>query len=96
MPIEHTKGGTILTGDSIDYFRLCAMTSAVGLEVQGIRVTRGPVAWKRAARDYGLKGNKLAVYVQLCALRDKLQAQQEHISIENGRTVREVGGSEVQ
>lgn len=58
MPIHHSKGGTTLTGDSISYFRLCAMRSAVGLECKGIKMTRGPVLWKQAAREFGIKGNR--------------------------------------
>lgn len=95
MPIEHGPGGTTLTGDSLDYFRLCAMKGAVGLELKGIKMYRGPVMWKRAARDYGITGNRQAVYDWLCAKVDELQRVQEHIVIEDGRTKRLVGGQEV-
>lgn len=92
MPIEHSSGGTTLTGDSIEYFRLCTMMSAVGLEMKGIRMCRGLVVWKRAARDYGIKGNRVAVYAWLCAKVKELQQQQEHV--EDG--IHTVGGLEVQ
>lgn len=92
MPIEHNQGGTILTGDSIDFFRLAALKGAVGLELKGIKMRRGPVVWRQAAREYGIKGNKQKVYDWLCAKVDELRPQQEHV--ENGR--RTVGGQEVQ
>ena len=98
MPIEHLKsGGTTLTGDSIDFFRLAAMRGAVGLELKGIQMRRGPKVWKQAAREYGIKGNAAAVYAWLDAKVNELRAQQEHISTaDDGRIVREVGGIEVQ
>jgi hypothetical protein len=92
MPIEHHRGGTTLTGDSISFYRLCVMRGAVGLELKGIKMTRGPVVWKQAAREFGIKGNKQAVYDWLDAKVQELRAQQEHI--ENGR--RTVGGEDVQ
>jgi len=96
MPITHGTGGTTLTGDSIDYFRLCALKSAVGLELKGIKVMRGAVVWKRVKVEFLIHGNKQAVYDWLCAKVAELQAVQEHRTIEEGRTKREVGGQEVQ
>lgn len=38
MPIEHTDtGATIITGDSIDLYRILAMKHRLGLEVKGLR-----------------------------------------------------------
>lgn len=96
MPIIHNTGSTTLLGDSITFFRLAAIKSAVGLELRGIKVRRGPVVWKQAAREYGIKGGKQAVYDRLCVLVEELRAQQEHVTEAGGRTVREVGGHEVQ
>lgn len=96
MPIEHGRGGTTLTGDSIEFFRLCQLRGAVGLELKGIKMTRGPVVWKRAAKEFGIKGNKQAVYNWLDAKVQELRAQQEHVTVEDGRVKREVGGQEVQ
>jgi hypothetical protein len=93
MPITHIAGGgTVITGDSIRYYRLCVLKSAVGLELKGIMVRRGPVVWKQAKREFGLTGNRQAVYDWLCAKVTELQAQQEHI--EDG--TRTVAGEEVQ
>jgi hypothetical protein len=96
MPIGHTKGGTVVTGDSLDYFRLCVQKGAVGLELKGIKMTRGPVVWKRVAAEYGIKGNKQKVYDWLCAKVLELQKVQEHVVEEDGREKRLVEGKEVQ
>jgi hypothetical protein len=97
MPIEHTTGATTLTGDSIAFYRLAAMRGAVGLELKGIKMTRGPVVWKRAAREFGITPcTKQAVYDWLCAKVAELKAQQEHIeTTEDGRRVRSVAGVEL-
>lgn len=97
MPIEHQKGSTTITGDSIEFFRLCQLRGAVGLEMKGLKMTRGPVIWKRVAREFGIKGNRAAVYAWLDAKVQELKAQQEHrTTIVTGRVVREVAGQEVQ
>jgi len=98
MPIEHNKSGsTTLTGDSIDFFRLAMLKSAVGLELKGIRVTRGPVVWKRVKNEFNLKAKtKKEVYQWLCAEVERLKALQEHVVHEDGRVKREVGGKEIQ
>lgn len=92
MPIKHSRGGALITGDSISYFALCAQKGAVGLELKGIRMTRGPVVWKRVKAAHGIPGGKQQVYDWLCAKVDELRPQQEHI--ENG--IRIVDGQEVQ
>jgi hypothetical protein len=96
MPIKHFGGGVMITGDSIRYARLLALRGAVGLELKGIRMRRGPVVWKQVKEEFQIQGNKQAVYDWLCAKIDELKAQQEHIVTEDGRQKREVGGQEVQ
>jgi hypothetical protein len=97
MPITHQQGSTTLTGDSIEFFRLASLRAAVGLELKGLKMTRGPVVWKRAADAYGITPRtKQAVYDWLCAKVTELRAQQEHVETVDGRTVRTVGGEDVQ
>lgn len=96
MPIEHHESATTLTGDSIEFYRMAALRSAVGLEMKGIKIRRGPVVWKQAAREFNIKGNRAAVYAWLDAKVKELAAQQEHVTtLPNGRVIREVGGREV-
>lgn len=96
MPIEHKHGGTIITGDSLDFFRMCQLKGAVGLELKGIKLRRGPVLWKMVKKEFRISGGKQGVYDWLCAKVDELKAQQEHRIEEGGRVKREVGGQEVQ
>jgi len=94
MPIEHGKGGTTITGDSIDFLQLCAIRGAVGLEIKGLK-RRGRSAYAIAKETYGLKGNRDAVYAWLCARVDELRPLQEHRTVEGGREIREVEGKDV-
>lgn len=94
MPITHVPGGsTVFTGDSISFYRLIAFKHAVRIEMLGLKARRGPVVWKQAAREFGIKGNKQKVYDWLCAEVERLKPQQEHVT-EEGK--REVEGGEVQ
>lgn len=108
MPITHSNGGTTLTGDSIHFFQLAAQRGAVGLELKGIRMSRGPVLWKRLRDHYGIpkvskttgkpvKGtaNAQDVYDWLCAKVDELRPVQEHVEVIDGQEVRTVGGKRV-
>jgi len=95
MPIEHSPGGTVFTGDSISFFRLCSLKGMVGLECKGIKMHRGPVVWKQIAREFGIKGNRDAVLAWLEAKVAELRPQQEHITTDSlGRKVHEVEGRE--
>jgi hypothetical protein len=67
----------------------------VRLELHGMKMTRGPVVWKRVAAEFKIRGGKQAVYDWLVAKCDELRAVQEHQVEVNGRLVREVGGEEV-
>lgn len=88
MPITHNRGGsTTLTGDAITFYRLCAFRMAVGLETKGIRARRGPVVWKQAAREFGIAGNRAAVYAALCAMVEAERVKQEHIDESGARSV---------
>jgi len=97
MPIKHNAGSTTITGEAMDFYRLCSFKMAVGLELKGIKARRGPVVWKQAAQEFGIKGNRAAVYAWLCAKVDEERPKQEHIHTDDtGREVRTVGGAEVQ
>jgi hypothetical protein len=88
MPIHHHKsGGTTLTGDAIDFFALAQLRSGLGLELKGLRVSRGRTCYALAKRRYGLKGSRENVYAQLCRMVDEARAQQEHVDADGRRTV---------
>lgn len=89
MPIEHGKGGTMLTGDSISFFQLAAQRGAVKLELVGIKVRRGPVLWRQLRDHYQIPGTgkrkatHQQVYDWLDAKVTEMRAQQTHISTEH-------------
>jgi len=80
--IEHSPGATTFTGPSIDYFRLCTLKAAVGLECKGIKIRRGPVVWRQVKKEFQLKGTKHAVYFWLCKEVDRLAPLQEHVQVD--------------
>jgi hypothetical protein len=63
---------SIHTPEAIDYYRLCTIVSALGLEVKGLRASRYS-AYAIAKREYGLKGNKQRVLEQLTVIRDRIR-----------------------
>lgn len=101
MPIEHSRGSTVITGDSINYFQLCVQKTAVDLECRGMKMSRGRVVWKRLRDHYQIPGksrrraNKHDVLAWLEAKVAELRPQQEHVHEEAGRKVRTVAGIEV-
>lgn len=84
MSITHIKGGDVVTGDSIQYFRLCALKGMVGLECKGMRHSSGRAVWRVVKKEFNIKGNKQAVHAWLCAKVQELAPQQEHIDETQG------------
>ena len=81
MPITHSQSGsTIYTGEGITYFRMCTLKAAVGLELKGIRVRRGPLVWPQVKREFKITGTKQAVYDWLVAKVEELATQQIHVT----------------
>ena len=93
MPIEHHKGGTTITGESMKFFRILQLRAAVSLECKGLKVRRGRVIWKQVKKEFNIKGNKHAVLAWLEAKVQEESKKQEHIT-EDGK--RYVDGKEVQ
>jgi hypothetical protein len=54
------------TPDGIAWFRLCALRSALVLELHGMKHSQGSV-YALVKREFGFKGTKLAVLAQLKA-----------------------------
>lgn len=57
----------ILTGAQIPAFRAKVLLSALKLECLGMK-RNGPSVYAMVKKEYGLKGNKQAVYDQLAAI----------------------------
>lgn len=55
---------TMITGKGIEGFQLVRLKAALGLEIAGLKNSRGSV-YAHVKRTYGFKGNKQKVYNQL-------------------------------
>jgi hypothetical protein len=87
MPITHTSGGTIITGASIPFARLCALKGMLALELKGMHRSKGRTAYSILKQITGLRGDRARVYEAVCKMVDAQRAQQEHID-ETGRANR--------
>jgi len=59
------------TPEGTNLYRMCVLRGALKLEIQGLRMSRGPTVYSRIKREFGLKGNREAVYTQMCELIEK-------------------------
>lgn len=74
------------TPESIAFFRLAALKGAVGLELKGLKLSRGRSAVAIAKQQYGLKGSHPSIYQQLCAMVEKAIAEKgNNGTASNGR-----------
>jgi hypothetical protein len=55
----------------IAHFRYCTILRGLGLELKGMKMTRGMTMYSLAKKELGLKGNKTAVYNQLANMLGK-------------------------
>jgi len=65
----------IIIGNQIPVFRMCTLRSALKLELQGLRMSRGATAYSIIKKEFGLKGSRESVYTQFCEMCE--QAKQE-------------------
>lgn len=68
MPVEKLEGGTlVITGDSINTYRLLALKHALKLETLGMK-RRGPSVLSIIKKEFGLKGKSGEVLVKFIEL----------------------------
>lgn len=62
----------VLTGSSIEAYRLLALKAALTLEIKGMAHSSGKSAYGAIKKEFGLRGNKQSVYNQYVKiLRDR-------------------------
>lgn len=67
-PIESVGGGHMITGQSVQLYRLLALKHAMSLELKtGMKMSRGVNPFKIVKQEFGFKGNKQKIYDQLVA-----------------------------
>lgn len=52
-------------------FRYCTMLRGLGLEIKGLRMSRGMTMYSLIKKELGLKGTKTAVYNDLATMLGK-------------------------
>ena len=65
----------MITGNSIDVYRMCTLRSALKLELRGLKMSRGRTAYSIIKSEFGLKGSKESVYTQMCELCEKMKGE---------------------
>ena len=75
--IEVSEHGTTITGEHIPLYRLMVMAQGLGLEIEGLRISRGRTCYAIAKSEFGFKGNKTKVLAQLQAHIEVVKAELE-------------------
>ena len=76
MPIEQSAGGTMITGESIMHYRLLTLIQGLKAEIRGMRLTsKGRTCYSIIKSEYGLKGNKEKVLVQIQEIMDTIKEE---------------------
>ena len=76
MPIEQIAGGTLITGESIMHYRLLRLIQGLKAEIGGMRLTsKGRTCYSILKSEYGLKGNKQKVLVQIQEIMDNIKKE---------------------
>ncbi len=77
MPIEHSAGGSTITGESIMHYRLLNMIRGLKLEIKGMRLTsKGRTCYAMLKSEYGLKGDREKVLVQAQKIMDDIKKEE--------------------
>jgi hypothetical protein len=64
MTIENFSGGTVISGDDIQIYRMKVLLKALALEIKGMKISRGPSAYSVIKNQFNLKGSKQKVFDQ--------------------------------
>ena len=74
--MDYRNGGTMMTGDGIDFFRLLTIRQALQLQVRGLRLSsKLPQGTTLARKHLGLKGNKESLLRQVNAIIERIQEE---------------------
>jgi len=83
--VEQHAGGTMLTGDGIQFARLVMIRQALTLQCKGMRLSsKVPQGTTLARKMLGMKGNKESLLRQVTALVERIQAERE---VDAGATI---------
>lgn len=75
-PVEKTPTGAIMvTGSGIKLYRFLARKQALGLELKGMKRSRGRTAYSICKEVYGFRGSKQRVYDQMEELATQINPE---------------------
>lgn len=73
--VDKAEGLVILDQPhQIRFAQLCARKGALGLELKGLRRSRGQSMYAVCKQAYGFKGSKQKIYQQMCELVEKVKS----------------------
>jgi hypothetical protein len=76
--MDHNSGGTMMTGDGIDFYRLLTIHKGLKLQKHGIKLSsRLPAATTLARKHLGLKGNLQSLTDQVGAIIERIQEERQ-------------------
>ena len=76
MPFEQSAGGVMITGESIMHYRLLTLIQGLKSEIKGMRLTsKGRTCYSIIKSEYGLKGNKEKVLVQIQEIMNNIKEE---------------------
>ena len=64
MTVESFDGGTVISGDDIQVYRMKVLLRALALEVKGMKISRGKSVYSIIKNEFNLKGSKQKVFDQ--------------------------------
>ena len=82
--VQEDVGGTMLTGNGIDFFRLLTIQQALKAQCRGFRLSsKVPQGTTLARRHLGLRGNKESLLEQVTEIIERIQLErtQDHGTI---------------
>ena len=78
--IEHSKTGTMFTGDGVKTFRMVTQLSALKLKAKcGMELRSGFSICKQIKQEYGLKGNAAKLLELFAPMVEAVKAKQLHV-----------------
>ena len=80
--MDHNSGGTMMTGDGIDFYRLLQIHMGLKMQKRGMKMSsKLPAATTLARKHLGLKGNLQSLTDQVAAIIERIQEERrvDHI-----------------
>ena len=64
MAVQSFNGGTFISGDDIQIYRMKTLLRALALEIKGMKISKGKSVYSIIKNEFNLKGSKQKVFDQ--------------------------------